>query len=86
MKKGVIAASSDRVYHALEDMRRFFQGREVDLTDGVRVTRPGLWVHVRASATESVLRVIAEGEDEKEVEDLFKDTVARVNAVVHGKS
>lgn len=35
---------------------------EVDLTDGIRVTRGRDWVHIRASMTEPVLRVIAEAQ------------------------
>ena len=45
-----------------------------------------MWLHVRASDTEPVLRVIVEGEDEKKVKRLFSDTILRVNTVVHGKS
>ena len=41
-------------------------GVEIDSSDGVKVSWPDAWVHVRASNTESLLRVIAEA-----------DTVAR---------
>lgn len=86
MKKGSIPVSADRVYYALEEIRQRYREEEVDLTDGVRVQRSGLWVHVRASNTEPILRVIAEGKGEGEVERLFTETMARVNTVVHGKS
>jgi phosphomannomutase len=86
MEKGVIPASSDRVYYALEEVRRLYEKEQVDLTDGVRVTWPGTWLHVRASNTEPVLRVIAEGEDMEKVQRLFSGTIHRVNAVVHGRS
>jgi phosphomannomutase len=86
MKKGVIPCSPDRVYGALEEIRKLYRTESVDLADGVRVTWPGQWLHVRASTTEPLLRVIAEGEDAIAVERLFADTVARVTTVVHGKS
>jgi phosphomannomutase len=35
-------------------------GVDVDLTDGVKLVWPEAWLHVRASNTESLLRVIAE--------------------------
>ncbi len=38
------------------------RGAEVDLTDGVKLAWPDAWLHVRASNTESLLRVIAEAE------------------------
>jgi len=86
MKKGEIPCSPDRVYHVLEEFRGFYRCEEVDLTDGIRVTWPGHWIHVRASNTEPILRVIVEGEDPERVERDFADTLFRVNTVVHGKS
>ncbi|MFH2002379.1 MAG: hypothetical protein ABIK28_22090 [Planctomycetota bacterium] len=86
MIKGVIPASSDRIYYALEDVRQRFRNEEVDLTDGVRVKWPGRWLHVRASNTEPVLRVFVEGDDEESVNRLFSEMIHRVNTVVHGKS
>jgi phosphomannomutase len=35
----------------------------LDLRDGLRVTRPGEWIHVRKSGTEPIVRVIAEAGD-----------------------
>ncbi len=86
MKKGVVPSPPDRVYYALEEVRRLYRGENVVLADGVLVSWPDRWLHVRASTTEPLLRVIVEGEDAQEVERLFEDTVSLVNAVVHGKS
>jgi phosphomannomutase len=86
MRKGVVPCSPDRVYYALEEIRRLFREEAIDLTDGVRVAWPGRWLHVRASNTEPLLRIIAEGEDQDQLDRLFDDTTAIVNAVVHGKS
>jgi len=36
------------------------EGMEVDSTDGIKVTLPAGWVHVRASNTESMIRIIVE--------------------------
>jgi phosphomannomutase len=48
----------------------------VDTTDGLRVDGPGGWLHVRASATEPMIRVIAE--------DISMDKAqARVEDLVH---
>lgn len=86
MKKGVVPAPPDRIYNALEVIRDRYRGGEIDLTDGVRVQWPGQWLHVRASNTEPVIRVIAEGEDEDQVDRLFRNTMLSVKTVVHGKS
>ncbi len=86
MLKGEIAASSSRVYHALEETRTLFRNENVDLKDGVRVQWPNLWLHVRSSNTEPVLRVFVEGEDEDKAKRLFYDMVQRLTVVVDGKS
>jgi phosphomannomutase len=86
MRKGVIPASPDRVYYALEEIRQRYREEDTDLTDGVRIQWNGQWLHVRASNTEPVIRIIAEGEDEDTVNRLFSDTVLSVKSVVHGKS
>lgn len=53
------------IYSALQDFRDAVQdepGASVDLTDGVKIGFADGWVHVRASNTESMIRVIAEAE------------------------
>jgi phosphomannomutase len=93
-EKGIVPAASGEVYHALEVLRTYYAGGEdpsglgeatLDLTDGVRLVWPLIWLHVRASNTEPVLRIIVEGEDQERVERLFSETMRRVNAVVQGK-
>jgi len=42
----------------------------VDLSDGVRLDWPDGWVHVRVSNTESIIRVIAEAEQESRAHEL----------------
>jgi phosphomannomutase len=65
MVKQQVAMEPRWIYSALQDFRDAVQdepGVAIDLTDGVRVEWPDGWVHVRASNTESLIRVIAEAE------------------------
>ena len=50
-------AALDTVYEAL---RVAFPGAEEDTQDGLRLSWPDRWVHVRPSGTEPIVRVIAE--------------------------
>jgi len=50
-------APLDTVYAAL---RVAFPGAEEDTQDGLRLSWPDRWVHVRPSGTEPIVRVIAE--------------------------
>ena len=55
----------------LEDFRSAHAERTPDMTDGVRVEWSDAWLHVRASNTEPLLRVIVEADDRERAEQLF---------------
>ncbi|MBU1026845.1 MAG: phosphoglucosamine mutase [Candidatus Margulisbacteria bacterium] len=52
--------SQDETELFLERIKEKFKRKDLILTDGVKVMLPEGWVHVRASNTEPVIRVIAE--------------------------
>ena len=51
---------------------------EIDLSDGVKLAWPDGWVHIRASNTESMIRIIAEAEDEKRARELMDWAIDRL--------
>lgn len=66
MLKQKVPIEPNLIFSALQDFRETvlsLSGVSVDLTDGVKVDWPDGWVHVRASNTESLIRVIAEADD-----------------------
>ena len=72
------AAPLDTVYEAL---KRAFPDAEVDTQDGLRLTWPDRWVHVRPSGTEPIVRVIAEAPSAEEAEKLVRDCRKPVEAL-----
>jgi phosphomannomutase len=62
-------ASLDTVYDAL---RTAFPGASVDTQDGLRLSWPDRWVHVRPSGTEPIVRVIAEAPTDPEARELVR--------------
>ena len=65
MLKEHVAIEPNVIFSALQEFRDAVQdeaGRAVDLSDGVKVGFPDGWVHVRASNTESMIRVIVEAD------------------------
>jgi phosphomannomutase len=54
------------MYQLLQNFRTAAEreGVDCDLIDGVKVSLPGGWAHVRASNTESMIRIIVEAEDD----------------------
>ncbi len=69
MVKKKVAVSKDRFEEKKQRIIDAFPGR-IGLTDGLKITGDGYWVHVRPSQTEHVVRVIAESKDRKVASDL----------------
>jgi phosphomannomutase len=62
------SAPLDTVYASLRDA---FADAEIDDQDGLRLTWPDRWVHVRPSGTEPIVRVIAEAPTAAEAQALI---------------
>ena len=71
-------ASLDTVYEAL---KRAFPDAKADTQDGLRLTWPDRWVHIRPSGTEPIVRVIAEAPSAEEAEKLVRDCRKPVEAL-----
>ncbi|HJP91835.1 MAG TPA: phosphoglucosamine mutase [Pyrinomonadaceae bacterium] len=68
-----VAVEPHRLYSVLQEFRAAMEqeGIEVDSTDGIKVMLPGGWVHVRASNTESMIRIIVEAEEPAAARELL---------------
>jgi phosphomannomutase len=67
------------VYHAL---RGAFPDAVVDMQDGLRLSWPDRWVHVRPSGTEPIVRVIAEAPTEAHARALVERSRVPLDALV----
>lgn len=76
MVKENIQLPISQIYRKLQEFRIEAERREgefeIDLTDGVRLSSPDGWVHVRASSTESILRIIAEAAEKDRAAELHQ--------------
>jgi phosphomannomutase len=65
MLKHNLAVEPNRLYSVLQDFRVAIERERLacDLTDGIKVDLPQGWIHVRASNTESMIRIIVEAGD-----------------------
>jgi phosphomannomutase len=59
----------------LKKSRRSIKKSRINTLDGIKVYGKGLWLHIRPSNTEPVIRVIAEGRDKKEVRKLVDSLI-----------
>jgi phosphomannomutase len=77
-----VTVAPHRLYSVLQEFRAVLEqeGIEIDSTDGIKVTLPEGWVHVRASNTESMIRIIVEAEEKvaaRELLDWARDRIKR---------
>ena len=73
MLKHNLPVDPNRLYSVLQSFRVAVEREQFiyDLTDGIRVVLPQGWIHVRASNTESMIRVIVEAEEASSAQDLL---------------
>jgi phosphomannomutase len=86
MLKGTIPSSTERIYPIIEDFRREYRETNPNLEDGVRVDWKDAWLHVRASNTEPLIRVIVEAEDAGKARALFDGSLDRIRRMQSGRS
>jgi len=75
LKKKIECQNPAQAEDFLQRIKENFKKHDLILTDGVKVMLPAGWVHVRASNTEPVIRVIAEGKQKEDVEGLVNQVL-----------
>jgi phosphomannomutase len=76
MRKRELPCPPNVVYKVIERFRRHHAEDNPDCTDGVRLSWDDAWLHVRASGTEPLLRIIAEAPDAERADALVADAAA----------
>jgi phosphomannomutase len=73
MLKHNLPVEPNRLYSVLQNFRLAMEHERLsyDLTDGIKVVLPQGWIHVRASNTESMIRVIVEAEEASRAQKLL---------------
>lgn len=86
MRKGVLALAPDQVYQVLEGFRELYAEQPMDRTEGVRVEWPDAWLHVRASNTEPILRIVVEADTQARADELFDDVMTSAHRLAAGNA
>jgi phosphomannomutase len=82
MLKHNVAVEPNRIHSLVQRLHEGLvrEGVAYEQTDGIKISWPDGWVHVRVSNTESLVRVIAEAEDPRRAHELLdwaRDRVGR---------
>jgi len=75
IKKKFKCKDQDAADAFIAKARTGFRKKDLILTEGIKVVLPTSWVHVRASNTEPVIRVIAEGRVRSEAKKLVRQVL-----------
>ena len=70
-KFGQAGFEHGRLGALMQTLEKTFPDAETDRSDGLKLALPGKWIHVRASNTEPLLRLAAEGRSQHEVDELY---------------
>jgi phosphomannomutase len=81
MLKHNLPVDPHRLYSVLQNFRLVVEHEQLahDLTDGIKVVLAQGWIHVRASNTESMIRIIVEAEDATSAHHLLDWVRDRLN-------
>lgn len=81
MLKHYVPVAPNKLFSVLNEIRAEAEtagADEIDLSDGIKLTWPDGWLHIRASNTESMIRLIAEAENETRASELLDWAVNRL--------
>jgi phosphomannomutase len=74
-KLGKVAYEHGRLGPLMQALEEIFPEATLDRSDGLKLTLPTGWIHVRASNTEPLLRLASESRSEAEMERLYARVV-----------
>ena len=70
-KLGKVSFRHGKLGTLMQQLEGSFPGARLDRSDGLKLSLPAGWIHVRASNTEPLLRLAAEARTEQQVEELY---------------
>jgi phosphomannomutase len=83
MSKDKFAAEPNQAQQILDSAKKTFAGAKLDTTDGCRFDFDDGWLHIRASNTEPVMRIIVEAKDQTTAQK-YIDQVSTIHTKVLG--
>lgn len=79
MCKGQVEMPPTSSYQLLDLLRHYYEAEQPNMQDGIRVVWPDKWLHIRASNTEPLLRMICEADTLEKAQQLYSETMSLVN-------
>ena len=74
-KLGKVSFGHGRLGNLMQALEENFPDAKADRSDGLKLSWPDAWIHVRASNTEPLLRLAAEAKSMDRMEDLYSQVI-----------
>ncbi len=84
MRKHELRCPPNLVYKVMERFRFHYARETPDCADGIRVAWADAWLHVRASNTEPLLRIIAEAESSDRADSILEEALTYARSMTYG--
>ena len=80
MKKESIAIQGQNISKIFNKLKDIYKDSTMSEKDGIRFDFESSWIHVRASNTEPIIRIIAEAKNENDLQMLLKKTKEKIES------
>ena len=70
-KLGKVSYAHGRLGSLMQALEQSFPTAQSDRSDGLKLTLPNGWIHVRASNTEPLLRLAVEAHSQEQVDEFY---------------
>jgi phosphomannomutase len=80
--KEKIYCSPTKIHSVVNQAKKLYAGRSIDTSDGIKIEDKDGWVHVRASATEPMIRVIAEDSSKEKAKERIEEVLNFISVLV----
>ncbi len=84
MRKHELPCPPNLVYRVIDRFRYHYTREAPDCTDGVRVAWRDSWLHVRASNTEPLLRIVVEAETSTRADLVMEEALTYARSMTYG--
>jgi phosphomannomutase len=71
-----------KVHSVVDEVQKLFPGQKIDSSDGIKVEFEEGWLHVRASATEPMIRVIAEDRSKDKAQERAEKAIDFISSLL----
>jgi phosphomannomutase len=82
VKEKIILHDRKQIEKVLIKLQKEYATIEHSTIDGLRIDFNELWIHIRSSNTEPILRIIAEGKSESAAENLVATFIKKINDIL----